>query len=64
MPENDISWNEIMEVCNASPLEVLNYYLAYPEQLIKDATDKNYLPINYLMQVYQSALEYYNQKFT
>lgn len=64
MPENDIQWNELMQAANASPLEVLSYYLAYPEQLTKDAIDRNYLPINYLMQVYQSALEYYNQKFT
>lgn len=63
MPENEINWDELMESANSSPLEVLNYYLAYPSQLIKDATDNNYLPINYLIQVYQSAVEYVNQKF-
>ena len=63
MPENDISWDEIMEVATFSPLEVLNYYIFYPAQLIKDATDNNYLPINYFMKIYQSATKYYNQKF-
>ena len=63
MPENDISWDEIMEVASFSPLEALNYYIFYPAQLIKDASNNNYLPINYLMKVYQSAIEYLYQKF-
>ena len=64
MSENTLSWDEIKEFCNASPLEALNYYIVYPEQLIKDAKEQNYIPINYFMQVYQSAIDYYNQKFS
>ena len=64
MSENSIPWDQHMEAANASPLEVLNYYMAYPDTLVKDASDQNYLPIDYFIQVYQSAIEYFNQKFT
>ena len=63
MSENSIPWDQHMEAANASPLKILNYYMAYQDTLVKDASDQNYLPIDYFIQVYQSAIEYYNQKF-
>ena len=64
MSDNSIKWNEVMDACNASPLEMLNYYMVYPAQLVRDADSYNLAPFNYFIQVYNSAIEYYNEKFT
>ncbi len=49
---------EESELCNFSPAEVILYYMVYPQQLIRDATDQGRDVMEYFNDAYQTAIEY------
>lgn len=51
------------DMCAYSPIEVLNYYIAYPEQLLKDAMTAGQDIYTYFLNSYNEAIEYYNKKY-
>lgn len=53
---NDDEFKKQLKQCDASPLEVLNYYLVYPNELIKDAYNKSQDVYIYLQQITIDAL--------
>ena len=54
---------EEKDVCAYSPLEILMYYISYPQQLFKDAMDKGQDIYVYFLNTYNEAIEYYNKKY-
>lgn len=56
-------WNKLNEVCSYSPIEIVLYYMTYPQQLYKDAYENEKLPFKYFCECYNSAMEYYNKKY-
>ena len=53
---------EQMDICNASPLEAIGYYIAYPQQLIKDASEQGRGVMEYFIDIYKKAEEYISNK--
>lgn len=53
---------EMQELCNASPLEILNYYFVYPNQLVSDAKTYNKTILEYFYEVFMKAFEQFNNK--
>ena len=51
------------DMCAYSPLEILIYYISYPQQLVKDAIDKGQDLYSYFFIKYTEAVEYYNKKY-
>lgn len=51
------------DLCAYSPIEILMYYISYPQQLLKDAMNKGQDIYTYFWQTYISAAEYYNKKY-
>jgi len=49
---------EIADLCSYSPAEVILYYMVYPQQLIRDATDQGRDVMEYFNDAYQKAIEY------
>ena len=54
---------EERDICSYSPIEILNYYYYYPQQLLKDAMTAGQDIYTYFLQTYISAAEYYNKKY-
>ena len=54
---------EIEDLCSYSPAEVILYYIAYPRQLIRDATDQGKGVMEYFYEQYQKAENYMRHKF-
>lgn len=50
-----------MEVCNASPLEVLNYYIIHPNELLVEATKVGIDVRDYLYNLLFDASEQINR---
>lgn len=50
-----------MEVCNASPLEVLNYYIIHPNELLVEATKIGVDAKDYLYNLLFDASEQINR---
>lgn len=66
--KDSIDWDEINKAASYSPIEILLYYLAYPQQLFEDVYDKNgYLSSeninNYISECYNSAIKYHFEKY-
>jgi len=51
------------DICAYSPMEILIYYISYPQQLLKDATAKGQDIYAYFLNTYNEAVEYYNKKY-
>ena len=51
------------DMCSYSPIEVLLYYISYPNQLLKDATEKGINIKDYFIESYNSALIYWYKKY-
>ena len=54
---------EMKETCNASPMEIVLYYITYPSLLLKDAYDSRMSAYDLLVKAWQNALEYCNKKY-
>ena len=51
------------DMCAYSPIEILIYYISYPQQLLKDAISSGQDIYTYFCQTYNNAAEYYNKKY-
>ena len=51
---------EIQELCNASSLEALNYYLVFPNQLVLDAETDNKEVKEYLFEIFMKSSKQLN----
>ena len=60
MSNEEDEFEKQLKQCDASPLEVLNYYLVYPNELIKDAYNKSQDVYVYLQQITIDALNQLN----
>ena len=54
---------EEKDMCAYSPIEVLGYYITYPQQLIRDAMAKGQDIYTYFWKTFIEANEYYNKKY-
>ena len=66
--KDSIDWYELHKEASYSPIEILLYYLAYPQQLFKDVYRKyKYLSSeninNYISECYNSAIKYHFEKY-
>ena len=55
---------EESELCSFSPAEIALYYMVYPQQLIRDATDQGRDVMEYFNDAYQTAIEYMLNKYS
>jgi len=51
---------EIQQLCNASSLEALNYYLVFPNQLVLDAETDNKEVKEYLFEIFMKSSKQLN----
>ena len=51
------------DMCSYSPIEVLLYYISYPNQLLKDANEKSLDVKQYFIDSYNAALIYWHEKY-
>ena len=49
---------EEKNICAFSPIEILNYYLCYPQQLIIDSNKSSKDIYNYLLEICKNVLKY------
>jgi hypothetical protein len=53
---------EMADLCSYSPAEVILYYVTYPQQLIRDATNQGKGVMEYFYEMYQKAEDYMSSK--
>jgi len=53
---------EEIDFCSYSPAEIILYYIAYPQQLVKDASVQSKDTMEYFFEMYKKAEEYMKNK--